>query len=97
MDNTEVANQIVDVLNRALKKDPQAINWLFDFRVACNKALADDPTIMVREEKGGCSLGVLGLLNGILGEKSEGVGLIFCEVEDRPDGEMDIVRFFVGT
>jgi hypothetical protein len=73
------AKQAVDVLNRALSEDPEAMRRLMsEAYVPCNRALADDPTIQVHTEKvevGGAlgdffSVGALGLINGIIGIKN---------------------------
>ena len=72
--NIEVARRIVHVLNRAHGEDPHAIAQLIDARVGCNRNLAEDPTIQVRqdEESGRFQVGVLGLLNGIAGKIETG-------------------------
>ncbi|QQR46537.1 hypothetical protein JKA73_10905 [Myxococcus xanthus] len=57
----------VDALNVALWADPSAIANLLAVRVPCNEALAYHPSIQVRRDDTGDSLGVLGLLNGCLG------------------------------
>jgi rRNA maturation protein Nop10 len=62
-----IAQRIVDVMNRALAEDPQAIASLVNQRVACNDALANDPTIQVGTTDAGFDLGLLGILNGITG------------------------------
>lgn len=62
-----VAEAFVFVLNRALKADPVAINALFAHRVECNEALADDSTIQVRNYDGPVSVGILGIVNGLVG------------------------------
>ncbi len=77
---TVTACAVVEVLNRALKADPGAINELFDYRVPCNEALTDDPTVQVRSghglagQKG--TVGVLGLINGLLGVDENGWGYV---------------------
>lgn len=47
-----LAKTIVDVLNDALKKDPDAISKLFSRRVEVNETLARHPTIQVRKHSG---------------------------------------------
>ncbi len=57
--------EIVSVLNKALEEDPYAINTLFANRIECNNL--DTVPFFVRHHAGGVlSLGVLGLINGIL-------------------------------
>lgn len=38
----------VDVLNRIHRLDPTVLPQLIEFRVPCNEALADDPTVQVQ-------------------------------------------------
>jgi len=74
----DVAIFLVEMLNRALKKDHAAIQALFKHRVCCNKELADDVTIQVRRETSTpltYSVSILGLLNGI-GIQDSGMGYI---------------------
>ena len=62
--------KIVDVLNDAFKRDPDAITKLVTTRVSCNVKLADHPTIIVREDTGvgsnTFSVSPIGLINGII-------------------------------
>ena len=64
--------QIVDLLNEALKFEPGTIDVLTCFHMPVfSQELKDHPTIQVRcEDKEGigkCSLSMLGILNGIAG------------------------------
>jgi len=71
----ERAERIARFLNDALDIDRAAIATLCGMRVPCNQKLADHPTIQVRaEEDGTFSLGLIGLLNGLIGtdEKQHG-------------------------
>jgi len=82
------------VLNRALDSDPDAISELFSYRVECNDALADDPTIQVRARDGEHpTIGAFGVIAGLLGVRDNGFSLIAMEVED--DGSNRIRRFIV--
>jgi hypothetical protein len=77
-----LAEAFVTVLNRALESDPDAIRALFAHRVECNEKLADDPSIQVRALEGeATTLGMLGLINGLVGTTDDGFGLIATEVE----------------
>lgn len=80
--NQESAQQAVDVLNQALAADPKAIQLLFDHRVSVSDAVAEHESIMVRTQHGKHSLGILGLLNGIMGLNEKGTGPIKAEVDD---------------
>lgn len=63
----------VDVLNEALARDPEAITDLVNMRVTCNKALSDHQTIHTTVIDGVFRIGILGLLNGALGNSPSGV------------------------
>jgi hypothetical protein len=53
-------------LNSFLRIDPNAINRLFSHRVSCNWRLANHPTVQVRGNNRRYSVGVLGIINGLL-------------------------------
>ena len=63
----------ITVLNDALERDPAAITGLVNMRVECNDALSAHPTIQVGLYGGVHKVGVLGLLNGALGDSPSGV------------------------
>ena len=65
----------VEILNEALRFDPDAITKLVDHRVPCNKDLASHPTIQVRGTYV-AKVGLLGILNGIFGTAEDGGGPI---------------------
>lgn len=75
---------VVNLLNEAVKLDPQAMYALVEARVPCNEALADHPTIQVsaydeqtgKPTPGQFRVGILGLLNGLFGTDSVGWGFI---------------------
>jgi len=60
------AQQIVDLLNEVVVLDKAAIHCLIVNRVPCNDMLAVHPRIQVDGSQAShCSVGLLGLLNGI--------------------------------
>ena len=66
--NEITPSQVVEVLNRSLKADPEAIRKLFDTRISCNDELSKDPEIQVAIFKDGVqTISFLGLLNGFFG------------------------------
>jgi len=83
-------DEVLEVLNRIVKTDPQAAHDLVETRVGCNDALAKDPTIQVVEKgvpmlgttKKLYSVGLLGVLNGIFGAHDDGWGAIQVTMED---------------
>ncbi len=94
MTNRELAKHAVEVLNRAFKSDPVAIEQLFNVRVDCNDALANDPTIQVGQVVGAdnYSVGAIGIINGICGtmrESSWGYVALVYSVECPEHGKQD--------
>lgn len=80
------AEEIIERLNSMVAVDPDAMLRLIKQRVPCNEALADHPTCQVDfdEDRGPAGVyvvGLLGVLNGILGKDSEGWGYL-CAVLD---------------
>lgn len=90
----DITETFLEVLNRALETDRNAIQWLFTYRVECNQELAEDPTIQVRSrDDTKCSLAVIGLLNGILSALDGNAVNIAMEVEVDFDSTEYIRRF----
>lgn len=91
------ALQAVDVLNRALEADPVAINELLKVRTPCNMKLADDPSIQVATLSADLQLfdvGIMGIINGIIGADPEGFGFVAVCYELNEKGERgDTVSF----
>jgi hypothetical protein len=92
------ARKMAELLNSALALDPLAVTALIRNVVPCNQALADHPTIPVREvvsddERHGyvgyylCSLGIL---NGLLGDRGD---LLAAEVYDYGPHAGSVRRF----
>jgi len=81
----EVAHAIA-VLNEALSQDPRALRDLLAHREVCNQRLAQNDTVQVRQTPDGVrSVGVLGLINGILGARANGMGPLAVEMDDNGD------------
>lgn len=78
----EASRRAVRVLNEALAADP-SVAKLFKQRVCINQALADHPTIQVSSEGGVTTVGVLGLINGLFGIRSDGYGHITAVVDEK--------------
>lgn len=73
--------RVLEVLNRAIEADREAIANLISQRVPCNDELAVDPDIQVGiYHIGQPTIGVLGLINGFFGNV-EGWGAICAEFE----------------
>ena len=65
---------VISVLNDALKKDPDAIKSLVESRVDCNGDLAAHETIQVGERQDKFTVGILGIINGFFGSNDDGFG-----------------------
>ena len=95
MENIKIAKRIVKTLNEALKLDKQAVVDLIEIRVSCNEALSEHPTIQVTHEN---KVGLLGILNGIVGIKPNGWGYITAVFRDNDTSEheaQDLDRFCI--
>jgi hypothetical protein len=66
--NDELTDHIVETLNRAIAADRDAMFKLFEYRVPCNNTMLEDPTVqVVFNPDDGAQVGLLGVLNGIVG------------------------------
>jgi hypothetical protein len=65
--------EVCDLLNEMLKMDYSCTHALINNRVQCNQALADHPTVQVRQyEKNHLpKVGLLGILNGLFGPQGQ--------------------------
>ncbi len=85
--------QAINLLNQALHADSDAITKLVASKVECNDVLGDHPTIQCGQKDspdGPVTVGLLGILNGIFGIRSDGYGHISAIV-DQVSGR--IIRF----
>ena len=80
------ADLIIGRLNEMLEADPEAISNLMSHRTPCNEVLAAHPTVQVGTMAGTPRVGLLGLLNGLVGVIQDGpkknYGLITAIVEE---------------
>lgn len=83
--------QAIGRLNEINEMDPTVLPALINFRVPCNQALADHPTVQVGHGQDGYEVGLLGILNGIFGADERGWGHIYmqAEMEPNPDPSSD--------
>lgn len=70
---SDAVTRAIQVLNDALERDARAITDLVNLRVECNRDLAAHPLIQVADHGGSTRIGVLGLINGVLGDSPTGV------------------------
>jgi hypothetical protein len=90
MTNEELADEIIRRLNDLLKDSTVRSNLtqLIEQRVVCSPALNDHPTVQVNVDKDGtCTVGLLGMLNGLVGVIGHGPrkewGLIAAVLDDK--------------
>ncbi len=80
----------IDLLNRVHAADPTVLPALIAYRVPCNLAVADDPTVQVGKINGAendWEVGLLGIINGLFGVQGErAVGFIAAHRDD--DGQL---------
>ena len=93
-----IAERCVAVLNEAIAQDPYAVHALMNTRVSCNETLADHPTIQVMGAEGfGNHVGLLGLINGIVGAYPDGPrkgwgGVAFVGEQNPADSHFEIIE-----
>jgi hypothetical protein len=93
MDTKALADLVIERFNEIAKADPLAIGALLETRVPCSKAMADHPTVQVHQKEGAATVGMLGIINGIVGVieagPRKGWGYVAVELDD--DGKL--IRF----
>lgn len=79
-----LADYIIKFLNELAEADPALMHKLVETRVPCNEVIAEHPTVQVQKvEDGEYVVGLLGILNGIVGARPEdGYGYIAANFED---------------
>jgi hypothetical protein len=91
----------IRVLNEALTADSEALQVLFAVRASASEALIRHPTIQVicgkvdAADPGppSCSVGVLGLINGLFGTGDDGYGKITAIYDNEPGQPERLLRF----
>lgn len=80
----ELAHKVIAFLNELLKVDPEAMTALVETRVPCNQALREHPTVQVavNDETGQAAVGMLGILNGLVGVDDDGWGFVTVKLDD---------------
>lgn len=96
----DLAERIVKLLNELTELDPHAMGRLVETRLECNKDLAHHHTVQVRFQDGSYKVGLLGILNGLVGVVEEGPkkgwGILYCNLEGLGTGEVKAINFWVG-
>lgn len=76
--------EVVDLLNEALRMDKDAVTDLVSERITVNKGLALHPTIQCIETgRGRFEMGLLGFLNGLFGVDEEKHGAIKAVIDPK--------------
>jgi hypothetical protein len=79
----ELAEELVEFLNNLLLIDAKAVTALAENRVDCSEELAAHPTVQVHETSHNkCSVGMLGILNGFIGVRTDHIGYLTAYYED---------------
>lgn len=68
----DLADLLIDRLNQIAMFDKKAMRDLIKARVPCNEHLAEHPSVQVQYEDGQGLVGILGILNGIVGAIPDG-------------------------
>lgn len=92
--NLDAIAEAILVLNRIHDADKTVLPALINFRVPCNDAVADDPTVQVGPMKipygdRHCDVGLLGIVNGLFGCDERTIGFICA----RYDADHNLVGF----
>ena len=83
----ENAKTVIDKLNEINQLDFTVLPKLIAFRIPCNQALADHPSVQVGKTDIGYEVGLLGIINGLVGVKNNGWGYIAANYKD--NGEIE--------
>lgn len=73
----------IEGLNDFIRIDEPAVRAIMNYRVPCNDTMANHPTIQVNAKH---EVGMLGLLNGVIGVDQKGWGYLAMEIDD--DGKI---------
>ena len=87
MNSSELADELILRLNNLIESEDirYDVQLLLGEKIACSGAALQHPTLQVDTEGSVPELGFLGLLNGLVGERS-GMGYISAVFDD--DGEL---------
>ncbi len=92
-EKTARAQDVIRYLNHLLEVDRHALFRLFDFRTPCNSELADHDTVQVGVRDGESVVGLLGIINGMLGVRPDGWGYVTMSlVEDGRIGRFELTK-----
>lgn len=67
----QLAMEVCAYLNELVEADPQTMYRMVETRFRCNEALTDHPTAQVDVSSGTASIGLLGIINGLIGADAD--------------------------
>jgi phenylpyruvate tautomerase PptA (4-oxalocrotonate tautomerase family) len=77
-----LAKDVVDYLNELMGIDPALLHALIETRLPCSQALSDHPTAQAGGTVGAPTMGLLGILNGLVGVREDHYGYITAVYEE---------------
>lgn len=88
---TASVDEVIALLNDAVRLDRNAIEALVESRVECNMALGKHETIqcLCKPDATKCKVGLLGVLNGIFGISETGWGIVTAVYALEPEAKSD--------
>lgn len=90
---SSAVDRAIEVLNRAIQKDPEAIRKLFKIQIECNDEIAADADIQVKAEGNKTFIRPLGLINGLFGAAEDGFGKIVAICSDETGDFQKFVKY----
>jgi hypothetical protein len=77
-------NIVINFLNELVKVDKEAVKNLVETRVPCSEKLTEHPTVQVLVDENGQNpkIGIMGILNGLIGVHESGYGYIAAVYND---------------
>lgn len=94
-ENYDAVDMAIEVLNRAIENDYDAMLKFVNTRIPCNAKMLDDPTIQVGNYRE-CdpSFGIIGLINGLFGSKENSHGKIRLQCNVDKDNDYRITEIY---
>lgn len=94
MKESVTLDEIIEYLNELIGLDASAMTALSSTRVPCNDAMAKHPTVQASSSvHDGCRVGLIGVINGMLGVHPDNYGAITWVIKDSSsDPELIRVR-----
>ena len=91
--SADLAALLVERLNEIHSHDPDALTELVAARVPCGPALAAHPSVQIDGDARGGLLGVIGLINGLVGALPTGKQRVCTLLDYGPDDRIICIGF----